>query len=126
MSKPEEKTVDRPVKTEDRPVLMPRHLRDCVRWALRLNRDKVMTEEEILKRYKEEQDLQSDPVLLELPWMKYLYVEKGPKRFNLGITFTNWPSADDVCDFITNHYNYCDTERVDRILVERLHRPPIA
>lgn len=123
MNKPEEKVEE---KTVERQALMPRYLRDCVRWALCIHRDKVMTEEELLKRYEEERKLESDPVLFELPWVKYLYVEKGLKRFNLGISFTNWPSADDVCDFIGTHYNYCDAERVDRILVERLHRPPIA
>ena len=111
--------------TEDQQALMPKYLRDCVRWAMNIHRDLVMTEEELMKKFDEENEkLYRDPILIENSWMKYAYTANSGRRYPIGIAYINWPSADDAYDFLKKNLDYCDMERVNRVC-ERINRPAL-
>lgn len=118
----EVKTVKRE-EIDDSVAIMPKYLRDCVRWAMNINRDKVMSDEDLEKALKEnDEKYHRDPFVIELSWMKYAYtIGRNGRRYTIGINYTNWPSADQAYDFLMKNLDVCNVERVDRVC-ERIGR----
>lgn len=111
-------------KKYDRVAIMPLHLRDCVRWAMNIHKDKIMEEHALMEKYQIEDRGGNDPLLIQTRWMKVVYGLRRGKYYPIGITYLNWPSAAEVHEFLMANLDYCDFERVNRVC-ERIQMPGI-